>query len=77
MIKVIAGKLNGLAVSNYWLANEMKVAIGDYVIVENRKGYDLVEVTGILETDEDHINQIIGNQINKKVLYVIPKKAWE
>lgn len=77
MIKVIAGKLNGLNVSNYWLINEKKVTIGDYVIVENKKGYDLVEVTGILETDEEHINQIIGNQINKKVIYVIPKKVWE
>lgn len=77
MIKAIAGKLNGLNVSNYWLINEKKVTIGDYVIVENKKGYDLVEVTGILETDEEHINQIIGNQINKKVIYVIPKKVWE
>ena len=75
MIKVVAGRLNNLGKSNYWLENDKKVNVGDYAIVENMNGYDLVEVTGVLETDEEHINLIMCNKINKKVLYVIPKEA--
>ena len=74
MIKIIAGRFNGLITSNYWLENETNVTIGDYAIVENKNGYDLVEVTGILETDEKHISLIIGKKINKKVVAVVSKE---
>ena len=74
MIKVIAGRFNGVITSNYWLENEVDAEVGDYVIVENRNGYDLVEVTGILETDEKHISLIHGNKINKKALGIVSKE---
>lgn len=77
MIKIIAGKLNGLITSNYWLENGTNATVGDYVIVENRKGYDLAEVTGILETDEKHISLIIGNKINKKAVAIVTKELLE
>lgn len=75
MIKIILGRLNGCITSNYWLENETNATVGDYAIVENKNGYDLVEVTGILETDEKHINLIIGNKINKKAVSIISKKT--
>lgn len=76
MIKVIAGRLNGTNKANYWLYNE-KAKIGDYAVVENCNGFDLIEIVGLLETDEEHIDRIIGNRINKKVICVIEKKGIE
>lgn len=76
MIKIIAGRLNNMNKSNYWLINDEMVAhIGDYAIVENMNGYDLVEIVGFVETDEEHINELIGNKINKKTLDIIPKSV--
>lgn len=77
MIKIIAGRFNGLNTSNYWLENGTTATVGDYAIVENKSGYDLVEVTGVLETDEEHINLIIGNKINKKVLGIVSINTTE
>lgn len=77
MIKIIAGRLNGLITSNYWLENGTNATVGDYAIVENKKGYDLVEVTGVLETDEKHISLIIGNKINKKAVGVVSISTTE
>lgn len=75
MIKLIAGRLNGLITSNYWLDEGIYAKVGDYVIVENKRGYDIVEVTATLETDEEHIGLLTGNKINKKVLLRIPKES--
>lgn len=77
MIKLIAGRLNNMNKSNYWLVNGFEANIGDYAIVENMNGYDLVEIVGLVETDEEHINKLIGNKINKKVSCVVFKEELE
>lgn len=77
MVKILTGKLNGMISSNFWLENETNATVGDYAIVENKNGYDLVEVTGVLETDEKHINLIIGNKINKKAIAIVSKEIFK
>ena len=50
-MKLILGKLNNGAIF-YWDISHMqlKPSVGDYAIVENMNGYDLIKVAGIVTT---------------------------
>lgn len=76
-ITLIKGLLNCDGIAREWeLPNESDVNIGDYVIVENKKDYDLVKVIGITVTHEDYIPNFIGNMKLKKAVKVISKECF-
>lgn len=73
-IKAIAGMLNGDCTARFWkIPDGMAVDIGDYAVVENRDGYDLVEVVGLVKTTEECEKILTGNRrgIKKSVVAVI------
>ena len=75
-VTLVAGVINATGKMLYWKC-DFEINIGDYAIVENMNGYDLVEIVGLVETDEEHINKLIGNKINKKVSCVVFKEELE
>lgn len=77
-MKLIIGKLNNDKIGRYWkMEQNLYFNVGDYAIVENLNGYDLVKVIGLVETDEENVKKIIGLDINKKVIRKIPNYEVE
>lgn len=73
-IKAIAGMLNGECTARFWkIPDGMAVDIGDHAVVENRDGYDLVKVVGLVKTTEECEKILTGNRrgIKKSVVAVI------
>lgn len=73
-IKAIAGMLNGDCTARFWkIPNGIAVDIGDHAVVENRDGYDLVKVVGLVKTTEECEKILTGNRrgIKKSVVAVI------
>lgn len=62
--------LNPFVSYYFWKVDE-PVEIGDYAIVENRSGFDLVRVIGTAEIDDSKISA------HKKVIAVIRKNVLE
>lgn len=51
LIVLIVGKFNSSNEAFYWkIEIDSKFRIGDYAIVENKQGYDLIEIVGIVYT---------------------------
>lgn len=53
---IIAGIVNATGQMLYWKSSD-GLSVGDYAIVENGKGYDLIKVIGIIITREDLVNK--------------------
>lgn len=53
-IVLIAGKMNKENAVRYWKADIKNINIGDYAIVENLNGYDLIKIVGILTTTKQN-----------------------
>lgn len=73
-IKAIAGMLNGDCTARFWkIPDGIAVDIGDHAVVENRDGYDLVKVVGLVRTTEECEKILTGNRrgIKKSVVAVI------
>lgn len=66
MKNVIIGKFNNISEVYYWQCDK-GCNIGDYAIVENRNGFDLVKIVGIGALDSSL------RLATKKVVKVIPK----
>ena len=49
---LIAGILNATGKLLYWRADNISLEVGDYAVVENIAGYDLVKVAGIIFTEK-------------------------
>lgn len=78
--RVIAGKLNDSTIIRYWnVPDNMAVNIGDYAIVENINGYDLVQVVGIVETKKEYPQFLAGRSrgVSKRVVSVLMKEIFE
>lgn len=75
-MKLIAGKMNYNKQIYYWeLPEFLKIPnVGDYAIVQNLTDYDLVEIVGILETNEEYIKFIAGVNVNKNVIKIIDRQ---
>ena len=75
-MKLMAGKFNGCNEVYYWDISgfEDVPVIGDYAIVENKNDYDLVKVIAIVETTENYRKFLLNKQVNKKALWIIPRK---
>ena len=48
---LVAGVINSTGKMLYW-KTDIPVYIGDYAIVENMNGYDLIKVVGLVRTKE-------------------------
>lgn len=78
-IKAIAGMLNGDCTARFWkIPDGVAVDVGDLAIVENRDGYDLVKVVGLVKTTEECEKFLTGNRrgIKKSVVAVILKELF-
>ena len=49
---LIAGILNATGKLLHWRADDISLNVGDYAVVENMSGYDLVKVAGIILTEK-------------------------
>ena len=81
-IYLIAGVINGVQNQCYfWLGTKSTdcFRINDYAIVENKQGYDLVKIVGIVWTDEANLKTISKNSLKKmkKVIKYIPREEIE
>lgn len=77
-ITIIAGRLNNACTTFYWQIDEdMSYSIGDYAIVENMQGYDLVKIVGIVETTKDYARFITNSKTLKKVVQIIDKEEFD
>ena len=74
-MKCILGKFNNNQYFvNYWKIEEVRNEdIGNYAVVENIDGYDLVKIIGIVEIDESQVKYVTGNHDLKKVKIIISK----
>ena len=81
-IYLIAGAINAVPNQCYfWLGTKSTdcFKINDYAIVENKQGYDLVKIVGIVWTDEANLKTISKNSLKKmkKVIRYIPREEIE
>lgn len=81
-IYLIAGVINAVPDQYYfWLGTKSTdcFKIDDYAIVENKQGYDLVKIAGIVWTDEANLKTISKNSLKKmkKVIRYIPREEIE
>lgn len=49
---LIAGIINATNTLLYWRVDDISLEVGDYAVVENMSGYDLVKVAGIVVTEK-------------------------
>lgn len=77
-IILIAGVINATGKLLYW-RSDRRISIGDYAIVENMNGYDLIKVIGVIETIEENAKKSSNtNYINmKKVIQGMQKELIE
>lgn len=78
-MKCIVGKFNNKqSFVNYWKVGKIRNEdIGNYAVVENLNGYDLVKIIGISEVDESQVKYVTGNHDLKKVKTIISKDIVE
>ena len=50
IVVLVAGKKNGGNDALCWKTEDTSFAIGDYAIVENMNGYDLIKIVGAIHT---------------------------
>lgn len=77
-IILIAGFINATGTTLYWKSDD-EISIGDYAIVENKQGYDLVKVTGILYTTKENVIKFSNTKYEnmKRVIQGIKKELIE
>lgn len=78
-MKCILGKFNNNQnFVNYWkVGNVRNEDIGNYAIVENLNGYDLVKIIGISEISESQVKYVTNNYNLKNVKVIISKNIVE
>ena len=77
---VIVGKFNYSQEVRYWEVEDgtmgwSQTNPGDYALVHNNKGFDLVEIIGIMISDKKYMKDLgvpYGN-VSQKVVMFIPK----
>lgn len=75
---LIAGVINATGKMLYWKnKNNLSINSGDYAIVENTNGYDLVKVVGIVYTRESQASKFSNTRYEnmKSVVKVIKKES--
>lgn len=60
-VKLVAGIINAQQRMLYW-RDSLGLKIGDYAIVENANGYDLIKVVGIVHTNKADVKKFSCTQ---------------
>lgn len=81
-VKLIGGRLNNKTETLFWkITDELAVSceLGDYAIVENANGYDLIQISGVVITEEDKANHFSKTKYEymKNVIKIISKEEIE
>ena len=78
-IILIAGTMNKENTVRFWKTDIKDINIGEYAIVENLGGYDLVKIVGILATNKKHTSLISHTRYEnmKEVKMVIENYVLE
>lgn len=76
---LMAGKLNNSPMVRYWKVEPemvIDIARGDYAIVENQNGFDLVEIIGTINVDRKNVHLISNTKYEnvKKIKMIIEKE---
>lgn len=63
---LIAGTINATGKTLFWKdRNDMALSVGEYVIVENMNGYDLIKIVGIVETTEKEARKFSNTEYDR------------
>lgn len=75
---LIAGTINATGKTLYW-KSDREISIGDYAIVENMNGYDLIKVAGIVTTTKANASKFSNTKYGnmKNVIQGIQKELIE
>lgn len=75
-IYLVAGMINATRKTLYWKTSTISTDIGDYAIVENNGGYDLIKIVGIVETTKENAIRISNTAYEdmKNVKMIISKE---
>lgn len=79
-VNLIAGIINATGKTLFWKNEKgLDINIGDYAVVENMKGYDLIKVIGKVETTEANASKFSNTKYSdmKKVTRVLVKELIE
>lgn len=77
-VTLIVGKINATGKILCWKSNVFFIDIGDYAIVENKNGYDLVEIIGKIETTKENVSKFSNTKYEdmKNILVTISKENF-
>lgn len=75
---LIAGVINATGKTLYWRSDRI-ISIGDYAVVENMNGYDLIKVIGTTETTKEYASKFSNTKYSnmKKVVQGMQKELIE
>ena len=78
IVTLIAGTINATGKTLYW-KSDREVSIGDYAVVENMSGYDLIKVVGIVMTTKSNASKFSNTKYEnmKNVIQVMQKELIE
>ena len=76
-VVLLAGKINSTTIVNFWKVEAIPlIDVGNYAIVENKQGYDLVEIVGFLDVNKNNARLFSNTNYEnmKKVIKFIRKE---
>lgn len=78
VVTLVAGVINATGKMLFW-KDDCEIQLGDYAVVENVNGYDLVKVIGIILTTEKQASNFSNTRYEnmKKTIYPISKEDIE
>lgn len=78
IVTLIAGVINATGKMLFW-KDDCEMQVGDYAVVENMNGYDLVKVVGTILTTEKEASRFSNTRYEnmKKTVYPISKNDIE
>ena len=79
-VDLIAGRLNRGTETLYWkMEKMMSCKLGDYAIVENANGYDLVKICGFITTMQSQASYFSKTKYEnmKKVIMIMDEEIIE
>ena len=79
-VMLIAGRKNGDNTILYWKSNiERNFKIGDYAIVENMNGFDLIKIEGLVMTFRAKATLFTKTKYEnmKNIIEIIPREGLE
>ena len=79
-VYLVAGVLNGTTQVLYWKCDiSLIYNLGDYAIVENKQGYDLIKIVGAVETEKNKVKLFSHTKYEdmKSIVSIVDKEDME